>query len=95
MNISADQYSYNGEFPGVPERLLVAPARGKLHRGAICEGERVRRGAELGSLTGPEGLVALLIAPVAGIFDSWMALEGQTVERGTPVFAIRRRIRRR
>ncbi len=96
MKVPEDRYSYSysGELPSVRERVLVAPGRGKLHRGAIGDGDRVRRGAEIGSLSGPDGPVSLC-APVAGFFDSWMALDGQIVYPGTPLFAIRGLTRRR
>ena len=94
LSRSDDGYAFGGEFVSMPERVLVAPSWGTFHRGGAEEGDKVRRGAELGWITGVEGQVPLC-APVAGVFEIWMALEGQLVGPGTALLSIRRRARRR
>lgn len=77
-----------GEFFSIPERLIVAPAWGRFHRERVDEGGRVEPGAVVGCLTG-NGADVPLISPVGGIFELWLAVEGEPVRPGQALACVR------
>ncbi len=77
-----------GESFSISERLIVAPAWGRVHQKRFTEGTRVRRGAALGSLSGPGSDIPLR-SPVRGVFVLWLVGEGQLVRTGQAVACLR------
>lgn len=77
-----------GEFLSIRERVVVAPAWGRLAREPVDGGGRVRRGAVIGWLRTREGDIPLL-APVSGVFLAWLAGEGERVPPGRAVAWLR------
>lgn len=70
-----------GESFSIPERLIVAPAWGRLHCEAVDEGGRVESGAVVCWLRG-NGADVPVASPVGGIFEVWLAVEGELVRPG-------------
>lgn len=77
-----------GEFFSISERLILASAWGRLHREAVNEGRRLEPGAAVGCLRGV-GPDIPLVSPVGGIFELWLAVEGELVRPGQAVACVR------
>ncbi len=79
---------FEGEFPPISERLLIAPARGRLHHHRVRQGRSLQPGTVIGELQTIGGRVQLR-SRLAGTFLAWIASEGDSVHRGQPVAILR------
>jgi hypothetical protein len=75
---------FEGEYPPIAERWLVAQARGRLHRHRIRHGRPLEPGTVIGELRTIGGRVQLR-SQFAGTFQAWIAPEGASVHPGQPV----------
>jgi biotin carboxyl carrier protein len=87
-------YWHEGEVFAMPERIVVAQARGRAYPLTLEEGERVRRGVVLAHLRDGDASVEVA-APVAGTLANWFVSAGAMVDKGQPLVAIRRLRQRR
>jgi hypothetical protein len=78
-----------GEFISIPDRLVVSPGWGRVHLGALTEGQVIQAGARIGRLI-EGGHNTLLICPVRAVFVGWLVFEGERVAPGSPLARLRR-----
>ena len=74
-------FDVEGEFPGISQRLLVAPTGGRLHRHRVREGRHLEPGTVIGELRTPTGRVQVR-SRISGTFLAWVAAEGMRVTTG-------------
>ena len=79
---------FEGEFPPISERLLIAPARGRLHHHRVREGRPLQPGTVIGELRTIGGRVQVR-SRLAGTFLAWIASEGEAVNPGQAVAIVR------
>ena len=79
---------FEGEFPPISERLLIAPARGRLHHHRVREGRPLQPGTVIGELRTIGGRVQVR-SRLAGTFLAWIASEGESVNPGQAVAIVR------
>jgi multidrug efflux pump subunit AcrA (membrane-fusion protein) len=79
---------FEGEFPPISERLLIAPARGRLHHHRVREGRALQQGTVIGELRTIGGRVQVR-SRLAGTFLAWIAAEGESVKPGQAVAIVR------
>lgn len=84
---AVDERLFEGEFPSMSERLVIAPERGRLHHRRIREGRHLEAETVIGEIRTFRGPVQLRSFP--GLFVTWLAGEGETVIRGHPVAVMR------
>ena len=75
---------FEGEYPPIAERWLVANARGRLHRHRVRRGRPLEPGTVIGELRTIRGRVQLR-SSFAGTFQGWIASEGDSVHPGQAV----------
>lgn len=92
-NVAEGDYWHEGEVFAMPERIVVAQARGRAYPEAVEGGTRVRRGAVLVHLLDGDSNIDVP-APVAGTLTAWFVESGTLVEKGEPLVSIRRLQRR-
>lgn len=84
----APQPDAEGEFLSIPDRLVVAPQWGRFHGRPLEEGQRLRRGAVIGSVT--QGRDRRVVrAPGRSVLVAWLAYEGEWVAPGAPLARLR------
>jgi hypothetical protein len=82
---SVDDVAYAiGESVSIEETLIVADVRGKLRCLPVSPGVYLARGATLGRIDDGNGGVPLR-APINGTFLGWLAQNGDSLVRGSPV----------
>jgi hypothetical protein len=79
---------FEGEYPPISERLLIAPARGRLHHHRVREGRYLEPGTVIGELQTFGGRVQLR-SRLAGTFLAWIAAEGESVRPGQALALVR------
>jgi hypothetical protein len=85
---AVDELLFEGEFPLMSERLVIAPERGRLHHRRIREGRRLDAETVIGEIRTFRGPV-MLRSFCPGLFVTWLAGEGEAVIRGHPVAVLR------
>lgn len=80
-----EEVLWGGEFPSLSASFVVSPARGRFHRDHLREGVAVQVGTVIGEMSLGRERVLPVTSPVAGVFQGWLAWEGENVERGTPL----------
>lgn len=86
MNAS-EEIVFEGEFPQIPERLLVASTRGRLHHHRVREGRQLTAETVIGEIRAFGGRVQIR-SSTPGTFVGWLAGEGESVSRGKPVATV-------
>lgn len=70
-----------GEFPDFPERLIVSPGWGHVHRRRVRLGRPLLEGTVIGEIRA--GTMRTLVrSPAAGAFVAWLVAEGDPVDTG-------------
>ena len=83
-----DETLFEGEFPLMSERLVIAPARGRLHHRRVREGRQLKPDTVIGEIQAIGGSV-LVRSFGTSRFITWLASEGEAVTRGHPVAVLR------
>jgi biotin carboxyl carrier protein len=76
-----DPVEPEGEFPEFPERLVVSPGWGHVHRRRVRTGRPLVEGTVIGEIRAGR-MRTFVRSPVAGAFVSWLVAEGDTVDTG-------------
>ncbi len=79
---------YIGEIVWIPETLVVAPSRGRFRREPLLEGSMISVGTVIGGVAVNGGPSTPVKSSVAGVFLGWLAWEGESLQRGTPLARI-------
>jgi hypothetical protein len=82
--IRRDEAVFEGESPPIAERLLISPARGRLHHHRVREGRQLQPGTVIGELRTFRGPVQIR-SWVHSTFLGWLAREGEVVHAGSPI----------
>jgi hypothetical protein len=86
--IDRDLFEHLGEVVSMSESLVVSPSQGRFHRESLVEGAVVLAGTLIGVVAFNGGKALRVIAPADGVFLGWMAWEGESLQRGTPLARI-------
>lgn len=86
--MSSAEMPFEGEYPPISERLLIAPARGRLHHHRVRQGRYLEPGTVIGELRTIGGRVQLR-SRLAGTFLAWIAAEGESVITGQALAIVR------
>jgi hypothetical protein len=86
--VASAEIVFEGEYPPIAERWLIAPARGRLHHHRVRQGRALEPGTVIGELRTIGGRVQLR-SRLAGTFLGWIASEGESVHPGQAVAIVR------
>jgi hypothetical protein len=86
--VDRDLFEHLGEVVSIPESLVVSPAGGRFHRESLVEGATVLAGTLIGVVAFNGGTALRVTAPADGVFLGWMAWDGESLQRGTPLARI-------
>lgn len=84
----APQHDAEGEFLSIPDRLVVAPQWGRFHGRPLEEGQRLRPGAVVASVTQGRDRRVVRTRDRC-VLVRWLAYEGEWVAPGTPLARLR------
>ena len=80
-----DLFEHLGEVVSIPESLVVSPSQGRFRRESLVEGAVVLAGTLIGVVAFNGGKALRVTAPADGVFLGWMAWDGESLQRGTPL----------
>lgn len=86
--VDRDLFEHLGEVVSIPESLVVSPSQGRFHRESLVEGAIVLAGTLIGVVAFNGGVALPVTAPADGVFLGWMAWDGESLQRGTPLARI-------
>jgi hypothetical protein len=86
---ASDATIFEGESPSIPQRLLVSPTWGRLHRRALREGRELQPDTVVGEIRIPGGGGRIQLRLLfASRFVGWLAWEGEAVTQGQAVAVV-------
>ena len=86
--IDFDLFEHLGEVVSMSESLVVSPSQGRFRRESLVEGAIVLAGTLIGVVAFNGGKALPVTAPADGVFLGWMAWDGESLQRGTPLARI-------
>ena len=87
-SVDHDLFEHLGEVVSISESLVVSPSRGRFQRESLVEGAVVLAGTLIGVVAFNGGNALRVTAPADGVFLGWMAWDGESLQRGTPLARI-------
>ena len=86
--VDRDLFEHLGEVVSISESLVVSPSGGRFHRESLVEGAVVHAGTLIGVVAFNGGKALRVTAPAEGVFLGWLAWDGESLQRGTPLARI-------
>lgn len=86
--VDRDLFEHLGEVVSISESLVVSPSQGRFRRESLVEGAIVLAGTLIGVVAFNGGTSLRVTAPADGVFLGWMAWDGESLQRGTPLARI-------
>ena len=86
--MNGDIFEHLGEVVSIGETLVVSPSPGRFRREPLVEGEALQAGTVIGSVAFNGSVSRPVTAPSGGVFLGWLAWEGESLVRGTPLARI-------